>query len=98
MPARETLLLHPQRPLRLDAARHAELHVESGTVWITDGGAAGDMFLSAGASYRVPREGRAVVEAVRGVAGVRLSASCPGALAMLADFCRRSLPKGMTTS
>jgi hypothetical protein len=72
MPARETLLLQPNRPLRLDAARHAELHVESGTVWITGGGAAGDLFVSAGESYRVPKEGRVLVEAVRAAAGVRL--------------------------
>lgn len=72
MPARETLLLHPDRPRCLDAARHAELHVESGTVWITASGVAGDLFLSAGESYRVPREGRVLVEAVRGAAGVRL--------------------------
>ncbi|MDP2825667.1 MAG: DUF2917 domain-containing protein [Sulfuritalea sp.] len=72
MPTRETLLLHPDRPLRLDAARHAELRVESGTVWITASGAAGDLFLAAGESYRVPREGRVLVEAVRGAAGVRL--------------------------
>lgn len=66
------LLLQPDKPLRLDVARHAELHVDSGTVWITATGAAGDLFLSAGASYRVPREGRVLVEAVRGAAGVRL--------------------------
>jgi hypothetical protein len=35
MSAHETLLLHPDRPLRLDAARHAELCVVSGIVWIT---------------------------------------------------------------
>ncbi|MDO8789914.1 MAG: DUF2917 domain-containing protein [Sulfuritalea sp.] len=74
MPAGETLLLHPDRPLRLDAARHAELHVESGTVWITASGAAGDLFLAVGESYRVPREAMVLVEAVRGAAGVRLVA------------------------
>ncbi|MDZ4254693.1 MAG: DUF2917 domain-containing protein [Sulfuritalea sp.] len=75
MPARETLLLHPDRPLCLDAAQHAELHVESGTVWITASGTAGDLFLSAGESYRVPCEGRVLVEAMRGTAGVRLVGS-----------------------
>jgi hypothetical protein len=72
MPAQVSLLLQPKRPMRLDAARHAELRVESGTVWITASGVAGDLFLAAGESYRVPRAGRVLVEAVRGAAGVRL--------------------------
>ena len=67
-----SLLLQPNRPLHLDAARHAELRVESGIVWITASGAAGDLFLSAGESYRVPRAGRVLVEALRGTASVRL--------------------------
>jgi hypothetical protein len=74
MPADQHLLLHPDRPLRLDPARHAELRVESGMVWITASGAAGDLFLAAGETYRVPRAGRVLVEAVRGLAGVRLVA------------------------
>lgn len=72
MSANETLQLQPNRPLRLDAARHVELRVDSGTVWITASGMAGDLFLSAGESCRVPRRGRVLVEAVRGVARVRL--------------------------
>ena len=82
MPAHATLLLHPDRPLRLDAARHAELHVESGIVWIT-GGAAGDQFFSAGECYRVPRAGRVLVEAVRAAASVRLAAAERRALPFL---------------
>lgn len=95
MPARETLMLHPDRPLRLDAARHAELHVESGTVWITVSGAAGDMFLSAGEIYRVPREGRVLAEAVRGNAGVELMKGKRRSLSALVERCREMLPKGM---
>lgn len=72
MPARTSLLLQPNQPRRLDAARNAELRVESGIVWITASGAAGDLFLAAGASYRVPRAGMVLVEAVRGPASVRL--------------------------
>ena len=53
MSASETLLLHPDRPLRLDPARHAELCVEIGTVWITASGVDGDLFLAAGERYRV---------------------------------------------
>ena len=71
MPADEQLLLHPDRPLRLDAARHAELRVDAGIVWIA-GGDAGDVFLSAGGRYRVPRRGRALAEALRGVATISL--------------------------
>jgi hypothetical protein len=72
MPARETLLLQPDRPQCLDAARHAELRVESGIVWITAGSAAGDLFLAAGETYRPPREGRVLVEALRGMAEISL--------------------------
>ena len=95
MPARETLLLHPDRPLRLDAARHVELHVETGIVWITSDFAAGDLFLAAGECYRVPREGRVLVEALRGTAGVRLETDrrrpAPAWLASL----RGMLPTGL---
>lgn len=73
MPTRTSLLLQPNRPLRLDAARHAQLCIESGIVWITVNGAAGDLFLAAGESYRVPCAGRVVVEAVRGAARVNLA-------------------------
>lgn len=72
MHADEQLLLQPDRPLRVDAQRHRELRVESGTVWITAGGAAGDLFLAAGESYRVPRRGSVLIEAVRGTAEVSL--------------------------
>lgn len=95
MPEYQQLPLQPNRPLRLDAARYAELRVDYGLVWITASGVARDVFLSPGASYRLPRNGRTLVEAVRGPAGVSLSASHPNMLAALADFCRRSLPKGM---
>ncbi|MCX7149702.1 MAG: DUF2917 domain-containing protein [Rhodocyclales bacterium] len=95
MPTRETLLLHPDRPLRLDAARHAELRVESGTVWITASGVAGDLFLSAGESYRVPCEGKVLVEAVRGAAAVRLERKTRRLISVLFESCRVMLPKGM---
>jgi hypothetical protein len=72
MSDRLSLLLYPDRPLCLDAARHAELNVESGTVWITVSDAAGDLFLAAGESYCVPREGKVLMEAVRGAAAVGL--------------------------
>ncbi|MFH1870367.1 MAG: DUF2917 domain-containing protein [Pseudomonadota bacterium] len=91
MDADEQLLLQPDRPLRVDAQRHRELRVESGTVWITAGGAAGDLFLSEGEGYRVPRKGRVLVEAVRGMARVRLSAPRPHLPAMLAQWGRALL-------
>jgi hypothetical protein len=71
MPNFDTLLLQLNQPLA--AARGAELRVESGTVWITANGVADDLFLSAGESYRVPRAGKVVVQAVRGTARVRVS-------------------------
>lgn len=95
MPARETLLLQPDRPLRLDAARHAELRVESGTVWITASSVAGDLFLVAGESYRVPKAGMVLVEAVRGAAGVKLERNKRRLISALVESCREMLPKGM---
>ena len=97
MSARETLLLYPDRPLRLDAARHAELCVESGIVWITSDLAAGDLFLAAGERYRVPRDGMVLVEAVRGVAEVRLVACGRRWIPALVESCRAMLPKGLAT-
>lgn len=98
MPARETLLLHPDRPLRLDAARHAELCVESGIVWITSDVAAGDLFLAAGERYLVPRDGMVLVEAVRGAAGVSLARCRRRWIPALIESCRAMLPKGFATS
>lgn len=92
MDAEEQLMLQPDRPLRVDAQRHRELRVESGTVWITAGGAAGDLFLSAGESYRVPRKARVLVEAVRGMARVRLLAPRPHLATMLVQWGRALLP------
>jgi Protein of unknown function (DUF2917) len=97
MSARETLLLHPDRPLRLDAARHAELCVESGTVWITASGVAGDLFLAAGERYRVPQDGVVLVEALRGTAEVRLLACRRHPVSVLVESCRAMLPKGLAT-
>ncbi len=95
MSARETLLLHPDRPLRLDAARHAELRVESGIVWITASGMAWDLFLAAGESYRLPRNAKVLVEGVRGVAGVRLESTARRPISVLAASLREMLPKGL---
>ena len=97
MPARETLLLHPDRPLRLDAARHAELRVESGTVWITASGMAGDLFLAAGERYRVPKDGMVLVEAMRGTAVARLETNKRHPVSVLAESLRAMLPKGLAT-
>ena len=91
----DQLLLQLNKPLRLDAARHAELRVDSGTVWITASGATGDLFLSAGASYRIPREGRVLVEAVRGAAGVRLVGCGQRFGAGKGEWWRGLLPRAM---
>lgn len=94
MHKRETLLLFPDRPLRLDAARHAELCVESGIVWITAGRAAGDLFLGAGERYRVPKDGVVLVEALRGMAGVSLASRERRPVSVLVESLREILPKG----
>jgi hypothetical protein len=95
MPARASLLLQPNRPQRLDAVRDAVLRVESGIVWITAGDAADDLFLAAGESYRVPRGGRVLVEAVRGEAAVHLARAERRPISVLVESCRALLPKGI---
>lgn len=97
MSARVSLLLQPNRPMRLDDAQDAELRVEFGIVWITASGAAGDLFLSAGESYRVPRAGRVLAEAVRGNASLKLMKGKRRSLSALVERCREMLPKGMAT-
>ena len=98
MPDYEPLLLQPDRPLRLDVKRHPELHVESGTVWITASGAAGDLFLAAGESYRVPKEGMVMVEAVRGTAGVSLVKDTPCLMTAAMVRLRDLLPRAAIQS
>ncbi|MBN8474242.1 DUF2917 domain-containing protein [Sulfuritalea sp.] len=96
MPTRETLLLQPDRPLRLHAVRQWELHVEAGIVWITSGAAA-DLFLVAGDSYRLPCAGVVLVEAVRGPAVVRLESEQRSRVSALVESLRKMLPKGLAT-
>ncbi len=95
MSAHESLQLHPNRPLRLDAARHAELRVDSGTVWITASSMAGDLFLAAGQSYLVPREGRVLVEALQGMAAVRLVGCAQPSSVAPGEWWRGLLPRAI---
>ncbi len=97
MPTGGTLLLQPDRPLRLPAVRHSEIRVETGTVWITASGAAGDLFLEAGGRYPVPYHGMVLVEAVRGTAEVSLATRRRRWIADLIESCRAMLPKGLAT-
>lgn len=70
MPARHQLLLQENQPQILTGG--AELRALAGVVWITETGAAGDVFLAAGQSHRLEGRGRVVVEAVRGEARLEL--------------------------
>ena len=97
MSARETLLLQPDRPLRLHAARQLELHVEAGIVWITSAPAMGDLFLVAGDSYRAPGAKVVLVEAVRGPAVVRLESEQRSPVSALVESLRKMLPQGLAT-
>jgi hypothetical protein len=72
MPVSQTLQLFPDQPQRLDPAHGIELYVESGTVWITAGEAAGDQFFTVGERYRIPTGGTILAEALRGKATIRL--------------------------
>ena len=72
MPTRNQFLLQENQPLTLDNAGGAELRTVSGIVWITETGAAQDVFLRAGRGHRILGKGRVVVEAVRGEARVEL--------------------------
>ncbi len=49
--------------MRLDAARGVTLRVRCGRVWLTEQGLPDDVFLGPGQSWRLRRDGRAVIEA-----------------------------------
>ena len=72
MPIRNQLVLQENHPRALDGTGGAELRAVSGIVWITETGAADDVFLRAGESHQLRRKGRVVVEAVRGEARIEL--------------------------
>lgn len=88
MPARHQLLLQENQPQILVGG--TELRALAGVVWITETGAAGDVFLAAGQSHRLEGKGRVVVEAVRGEA--RLELRCADGQAWGA-LLRRVLPR-----
>jgi hypothetical protein len=58
---------------------------------------AGDLFLAAGERYRVPQDGVVLVEALRGMAEVRLVACRRRWIPDLLESCRAMLPKGLAT-
>jgi len=72
MPAWNQLLLHANCPQALIDAGGSELRAVSGVVWITETGAAGDVFLRAGESHRLQGKGPALIEALRGEARIEL--------------------------
>ena len=72
MPTRNHLVLQENHPRAFNNAGGAELRAVSGIVWITQTDAADDVFLHAGESHRILRQGRVVVEAVRGDASIEL--------------------------
>ncbi len=72
MPTRNQLVLQENHPRALNDTGGAELRAVSGIVWITETGAADDVFLRAGESHQLRCKGRVVVEAVRGVARIEL--------------------------
>jgi hypothetical protein len=49
--------------MRLDAARGVTVRVRCGRVWLTEQGLPDDVFLGPGQSWRLRRDGRAVIEA-----------------------------------
>jgi hypothetical protein len=94
----DALHLHPDRPLRLDPARHSELRVVAGIVWITASGESGDRFLGPGESYRLPPSGMVLAEAVRGCALARLLPAASARRTTLALHCRSCWPRRMVRS
>lgn len=77
MPSRHPLLLRANCPHALADAAGSELRAVAGMVWITETGAAGDVFLRAGESHRIEGRGRVVIEALRGAARVELHRCAP---------------------
>ena len=58
------LVLAENHPLAIRRARGTVIACTRGTVWITVGGEAEDIFLEAGQSYRIAGNGLALIEAV----------------------------------
>lgn len=75
MPSRNHFMLRANCPQALADAAGSELRALAGMVWITESGAAGDVFLRAGESHRIEGRGRVVIEALRGAARVELHRS-----------------------
>ena len=61
MPTRNQLVLQENHPRAFNGAGGAELRAVSGIVWITESGAADDVFLRAGEHHRILRKGRVAV-------------------------------------
>ena len=64
--------------LRIENGRGAVVRVERGTVWLTQGGIK-DVFLKAGESCRIERNGLTLVSTLRGACTALVSLESPAA-------------------
>lgn len=77
-PAPEELCLRDGRPIRLADALGMRVRCLRGTIWITSAGESGDVFLQAGESHLIPRNGLSLVESIGG-GRIRLEKTATGA-------------------
>jgi hypothetical protein len=71
------ICLHQGCPIRLENAAGTRVRCLHGTIWITVPGEPDDVFLRAGQSYRIPRDGLSLVENVES-GSVELEKPVPG--------------------
>lgn len=76
--ALSSLYINAKHPARIKNGRGLRLRVESGSVWITQDGCLNDVYVHAGDSYRIERDGLTLLSAIGGpFALVTLDPSIP---------------------
>ncbi len=55
----------PKKVVRIKDGRGMRLRVEAGAVWITEGGSLDDVFLTAGESYSIQRDGITLISTIK---------------------------------
>jgi len=62
--ALSSLYINPRQPARIKNARGLRLRVEAGSIWVTQHGCFDDIYVRAGDSYCIERDGLTLISAV----------------------------------
>lgn len=76
-PLGEEIYLRDGRPVRLADANGMRIRCLHGTIWITSAGEPADIFIEAGESYQICRNGLSLIESI-GNGCIRLEKTGPG--------------------